>query len=145
PTAPPAAPPPDPQQGQQNFAAHLQVGSSPKGGQVRYVPTSVLPQQAFEQAIRNHITSLGFAEADFVVFDNRTGNYGLEDGKQAYSAATVKPRRETHVAATIGEKTSAFYVDFQQDGTLTVKASKKLEEYRQTPSAPAAQQQPPVF
>lgn len=131
--------------GQQVSAAQpgglpVAVGTTPKGGQVKYVPTSHLSSKAFEDAIRAQITALGFDESEFAVFDNRSrdGQYpGFEQGGQNYAVASIKARNDSRAQKVLDKKT-AFYADFDDAGQLTVKASKDAEAYRATLAALAA-------
>lgn len=116
----------------------VQVGTSPKGSQVRYVPSSALPSRAFEDVVKTQIRELGFDPDEFIVFDNRTTREGakfkgLEDGGQNYSAANVQAKNDTTAKAMI-EK-AAFYVDFTEDGKVLVKASPAAEAYQKAQAA----------
>lgn len=125
-------------EGQPAGGLPVQVGTSPKGQQVRYVPSSALPSKAFEDVIREQIAGLGFDPDDFAVFDNRVTREGakfagLEDGGQNYSVASVLARKDTAASQMI-EK-AAFYVDFNEDGTVKVKASPAAQAYLKAQAA----------
>lgn len=121
------------------------TGTTPKGSQLRYVPSTSLSSKALEDAVRAQIGQHGFNPDDFAVFDNRVTREGsqyagLEDGGQAYSAVTIRARNDTPWQAAIGEKTTAFYADFDDTGKLHVKPSKQLEQARSAAQAFAGQQ-----
>lgn len=123
-----------------SLGGQLQAGTTPKGKQIRFLPTSVLASRAFEDAIKTQIGQHGFDPGEFVVFDNRgtrdgSPYKGLEDGGQSYSVATVRAKKDTPLQAALGEKTAAFYVDFQDDGTVKVKPSDKLVQADQARKA----------
>lgn len=111
----------------------IRIGSDPKGNQLRFVSSVSLPSRAFEDAIKQQIASHGFDPEHFAIFDNRVtrpgSQYdGLEDGGKSYTVASVKARNDTPWQAAIGEKTTAFYVDFNEQGVLHVKPSKQLAQ-----------------
>lgn len=100
--------------------------SKPKGGTLRYRPTSNLSQDAFKAMIAEAISDEGYDPEEHVIFDERTGKWGLESGNKRYSAASVKPAENTAAYAelTDGKKTKqSFFVDFEDDGTVSVNAT----------------------
>lgn len=97
--------------------------SKPKGGTLRYRPTSNLGQEAFKAMITEAIVDEGFDPEDHVIFDERTGKWGLESGNKRYSAATVKPAEDTAAYDELtndGKTKQSFFVDFEDDGTVSV-------------------------
>jgi len=111
-------------------------GTKPQnGGVISYVATSELSEQDFKTEIAQGIRGEGYDPEAFVVFDNRKGKYGVEDGKESWAVAAVMPKQETHMASVLGDKTKAFFVDFDGTGTVKVKATNKLEDYTKMAAA----------
>lgn len=114
-------------QGQQPSGGLLQ-GSKPQGkGTFQYPSTFTLPEELLKEQVREGIVEAGYDPDHFVVYDNRTGNNGLEAGGQAWSFATARAADNTAWQQHIG-KSAAFYIDAQDAHHVTVKPSKKLAE-----------------
>lgn len=95
-------------------------------GNFKYLPTSVLPTSDFIDQAKAQLTSVGLNPDDVKVFDNRTGQYGLESGNKGYSPGVVKVNEGTPLAAAMGgQKKIVANVDFDYgDGSIRVKLTK---------------------
>lgn len=95
--------------------------TKPNGhGTFRFLPSSYLGLDDFKRIATNLAHDAGLPEGEFVVWDDRTGNRGLESGNQGYSTGKIKALDGTslHVAAS-GRIVAN--VDFHQaDGSLKV-------------------------
>jgi hypothetical protein len=102
------------------------LANKPKNnGSFRYLPTSHLTSEQLYVQTKDELQNLGINPDDIVVFDNRVGKYGLEDGHESYSAGIVKVRDEAPFAAALNGKTIVANVDFNySDGTLRVALTK---------------------
>lgn len=102
-----------------------QLGTKPNGkGTFKFLPTSVVSGQAFIEQAKAAIAFEGYNPDDVIVFDDRTGQYGLESGKQAYAAGKVKARKDSPLDAALDGKSIA-YVDFNEhDGSISVHVTK---------------------
>lgn len=109
---------------------------TPDGGTLLYRPTSVLSTDALKALISAGIEDAGYDPAGHVIFDERTGKYGIENGCEWWSVATVKPAEgtpgyglpsreeqafsEDAMLADVGGTLRSFDVSFSADGTLNV-------------------------
>ena len=115
------------------------TGQRPQGkGTVRYVTSASMPTDQFKSEIAGAIRAVGDNPDQFVIFDNRIGQRGFESGAQNYSVAAVKPTQGSPLEQQLGSR-SAYFVDFNDDGTIRVKASR---DYEQTNAQQPQQQQP---
>lgn len=106
------------------------VGQRPKGkGELRYVTSASLPTDKFLGKIAAGVREHGDDPDDFNIYDNRVGDYGLESGNDNWSVAAVKPKDGTYAAGLPkmqtqkGNVKTAYYVDFNDDGSLWVRPS----------------------
>lgn len=122
----------------------LSVGQKPRGaGQVRYVPSNVLSTDQFKEEIAAAIRAEGDNPDQFKLWDNRVGANGLESGNANWSVAGVKPVEGTPAHGQLGNR-SAYWVDFDDNGAVTVKATKDYKQHlevQQQVQAQLAQQQ----
>lgn len=117
------APAPAPQQlagtGDNGWA----VGQRPNGrGTIKYLRSAVFSTDQLKADVNQLIAQQGLNPAEFVVFDDRIGKYGLETGQQSYAAAKVKPNEGTPLASILGKKALA-YVDFNDAGQVELHMS----------------------
>ena len=141
-TAPQQAPPQPPQQQPQPQPApqglQWATGQRPQGkGTVRYVTSASLPTDQLKTAVAAAIREAGDDPDKFAIFDNRVGERGFESGGLNYSVAAVKPKNDTPLAQQLGSR-GVYFVDFNDDGTIRVKASRDYEQI----NAQQPQQQP---
>lgn len=106
------------------------VGKKPKGaGTFKYRPTADVPSDALIEQVKSLLAEQGVDPEQIVVFDDRTGKYGLEDGNESYSAAKAKARQETILSEVMGKRDTVAYVDFdEKTGAVTANLSKDARE-----------------
>lgn len=100
------------------------MANKPKGGSFRYLTTSAYPTEQFKQAILGQLPAMGIDAAHVDVFDDRTGNYGLESGNTGYTAGKVKVKDGTPLAQAMGGKSIIAGADFAPDGSVKVVLSR---------------------
>lgn len=112
------------------------VGQKPNGkGQIRYVTTNAMSTDAFRDAIAQAIAAAGYDPSSYLIYDNRVGDRGLEAGETNWSVANVKPAEGNPMADDPDFKTdrggtkSAFFVDFNADGSVKVKETSVMEDF----------------
>jgi hypothetical protein len=101
-------------------------------GQIKFRPTSNLSQGALKAMVEQAIQDTGADPDGHVVWDNRTGKFGIEDGHAGYGFATVNPTESNPAYQFMlndkGYPRASFYVDFNDDGTIRVTPSKAYKE-----------------
>ena len=141
-----AAPAPAPQ-GQLQWAE----GKKPNDhGTFKYLPSSVLPTDQFLDQAKGQLPGLGLSTEEVRVFDNRTGNYGLESGNASYSPGVVKVNDGTNLAAAMGDRKIVGNIDFNYaTGAVEVRLTKDgkqalqaIQIAQQLGGQPVAQQPP---
>ena len=101
------------------------VAYKPKGaGTFDYLPTSVFSTERFIEEAKAQLPSLGLPIEEVVVFDDRGGARGIENGEQYYCAGKVKARADSKLARAMDGKSIVGNVDFNKDGTLRVSLSR---------------------
>lgn len=100
------------------------IANKPKGGTFRYMTTSAYPSDQFRKDILGQLPALGIDAAHVDVFDDRTGNYGLESGNTGYTAGKVKVKDGTPLAQAMGGKSIIAGADFGPDGSVKVVLSR---------------------
>lgn len=106
------------------------IGRRPKNkGTFKYRGTDVVDGSTFIDAAKQLIAQEGINPDEVVVFDDRTGKYGLESGNESYSAGKIKAREDTDLRKATGDRDIVAYVDFDEDdGSLQVHLSKNGKE-----------------
>lgn len=104
----------------------------------------------FKAKIAEAIRAQGDNPDLFAIYDERIGNRGIEGGNQNWSVASVKPsdqhpaKADSRFITDSGYSKSVYFVDFQKDGSVSVKQSSDyqtwLEVQRQVAAQVAAQQ-----
>ena len=125
------------------------TGQKPQGqGSHRFVGTASLDSQTFKTMIAQQLAAQGENPDAFAIYDNRPD---LEQGNPQWQVAAVKPVEGSPAALNPamltqqGKPKSAFFVDFQQDGSVALKATRDYEQHRQAQQMAqqmAGQQQP---
>lgn len=101
------------------------IGSKPEGrGSFRYLPTTVVTESEFVSQAKALIPALGFNPDEVVVFDDRGGPRGLENGGEHYCAGKVKARQDSRLAAAMQGKAIVANIDFESDGSLKITPSR---------------------
>lgn len=131
------APAPAPQAAPADGDPRQGVGQRPNGkGQIRFFTTAQLSSDDFKARIGQALQALGEDPAEFVIYDERTGNRGLESGGENFSTASVKPVDGTLAAEQAAMKTqrggtkTAYYVDMEADGSVSLSASKDYKSVK---------------
>ena len=133
------APAPTPVQSSQQADQGLPTGKRPNGrGTFSYPPTSALSTEQLQERVREEIGKAGWNPQDWVVWDERIGANGLENGGERYSFASVKAANESAYTAALGNR-QAFRVDLNDQNKIVVAPTKALEEAGQQSQQPAAQ------
>lgn len=101
-------------------------GIKPNGhGDFKFLPTSYLSQDDFIAQAKAQLPALGIPADDVKVFDNRTGNYGLEGGHESYSPGVVKVNDDSQLASAMQGKKILGNVDFDYStGAIQVRLTK---------------------
>ncbi len=104
------------------------TGTKPNGnGTFEYLPTSVFPMDRFKDEATRLALETGLPGDQIEVWDDRSGNYGLESGNPQYSCGKVKAKKDTAVAAAAEGKPILASVSFNRDGSLHVHLNKSGE------------------
>lgn len=102
------------------------TAQKPNGqGSFEFPSTAILEPGTLKTMLCDQIRGFGDDPNCFAIYDNRVGQYALEDGNSGYSIATVKPVKETDLQVRLANK-AAYLVDVDRNG-LTVKRSKEYE------------------
>ena len=106
------------------------IGRRPKNkGTFKYRGTDVVDGSTFIDAAKQLIAQEGINPDEVLVFDDRSGKYGLESGHESYSAGKIKAREDTDLRKATGDRDIVAYVDFDEDdGSLQVHLSKNGKE-----------------
>lgn len=123
------------------------VGQKPQDrGTVKYVTTASVSAEQFREQANQAIAGLGVDVSQVTVFDDRTGNYGLEGGNTAYSAGKAKAGKDTQLKQLLGNRDIVAYLDFKNDGTveatLTKDAKSAVQAIQMMQQAGGQQAQP---
>ena len=127
------------------------VGQKPNNrGSVKYVTTASVSTDQFREQANRAIAGLGVDVSQVTVFDDRTGNYGLEGGNTTYSAGKAKAGKDTQLKQMLGNRDIVAYLDFQDDGTVEATLTKDaksavqaIQMMQQAGGQPQAQPQAP--
>lgn len=119
------------------------TGAKPNGGgTLRYPTTGALPTEQFKSLVAQQLQAGGLNPAEFEVWDNRVGQYGLESGNASYSVGSVKPVAGSPLIQQLGttqggNPKAALYVEFSDAGHIVVKPSREFEAVLSAPQQPA--------
>ena len=107
--------------------------TKPNGhGEFKYLPTSYLSQPDFIEQAKAQLPGLGVNPDEVKVFDNRTGNYGLESGNEGYSPGVVKVNDDSQLASAMQGKKILGNVDFDYaTGAVQVRLTKDGQSAQQ--------------
>lgn len=138
---------PQQNQGQQQGGSPWEIGTKPNNkGTFKYLPTSVFSKDDFLAAAEQLAQAEGIDTDQTIIWDDRTGNYGLESGKNQYAAGKIKAKDDTVYKASLGGR-SLGYLDFNEDsGELELyvtKDGKAAIEQAQAASQVTQPQAPP--
>lgn len=101
------------------------IAYKPNGaGTFRYLPTSVVSRERFLEMAKSKLADFGLSEEIVNIFDDRTGDRGIERGGQSYTAGKIKAKPDTALAAAMQGKTIVANIDFAPGGDLKVSLSK---------------------
>lgn len=101
------------------------IAYKPNGaGTFRYLPTSVVSRERFLEMASAKLPELGLNDSVVNIFDDRTGERGIERGGQSYTAGKIKAKPDTPLAAAMQGKTIVANIDFSPGGDLKVSLSK---------------------
>jgi len=101
------------------------VAHKPNGaGSFRYLPTSIVSRDRFLELAKAKLPELGLTEDVVNIFDDRTGDRGIERGGQSYTAGKIKAKADTALAAAMQGKTILANIDFAPGGDIKVSLSK---------------------
>jgi hypothetical protein len=101
------------------------IAYKPNGaGSFKYLPTSVVPRERFIDMAKAKLPELGLSEEQVNIFDDRTGDRGIENGGQSYTAGKIKAKPETPLAAAMQGKAIVGNIDFTPGGDVKVSLSR---------------------
>jgi hypothetical protein len=101
------------------------IAHKPNGaGSFRYLPTSVVSRDQFLEMAKAKLPDLGLSEDVVNIFDDRTGDRGVENGGQSYTAGKIKAKPDTALAAAMQGKTIVANIDFAPGGDLKLSLSR---------------------
>lgn len=101
------------------------IAHKPNGaGTFRYLPTSVVSRERFLEMAKSKLADFGLNEDVVNIFDDRTGDRGIERGGQSYTAGKIKAKPDTALAAAMQGKTIIANIDFSPGGDVKVSLSK---------------------
>ena len=119
------------------------VGQKPNGrGSFKYLTTATVPTDQFRQLANQSLQQLGVDPQHVMVFDDRTGQYGLEGGNTTYSAGKAKAGKDTQLKQMLGDRDIVAYLDFEQDGSVKASLTKDARAAIQALSMMQQAQQP---
>lgn len=101
------------------------VAYKPNGaGSFRYLPTSVVPRQRLIEMVTEKLPAMGIDPEQVVVFDDRTGDRGIENGNQSYCVGKVKAKQDSPLTAAMQGKQILANIDFEPGGQVKVTLSR---------------------
>lgn len=130
------------------------VGQKPQQrGSFKYLTTGSVSQDQFRALAQSALTAVEVNPQDVLIFDDRTGKYGLESGNTSYSAGKAKAKDGSTLKQLLGQRDTVAYLDFGQDGSVSAHITKdaktalqaiKLQQSmgQQAPQPPAADEPP---
>ena len=108
-----------------NDANTWPIAYKPNGaGSFRYLPTSMVSRIDFCNMAEQKLGSLGINAADVTVFDDRSGDRGIESGGHSYCAGKVKAKPDSALMNAMGGKAIVANVDFEPGGDVKVTLSR---------------------
>lgn len=93
-------------------------------GTFKYLPSSVVPKDRFVSMVTEKLPELGIDPEQVVVYDDRGGDRGIENGGQSYTVGKVKVKPDTRLAAAMNGKQILANVDFEIGGAVKVSLSR---------------------
>jgi hypothetical protein len=113
------------QRGADTSEAEWRLAHKPNGaGSFKYIPSASFSKRDFIDKAMEKLAGMGVDTEQVVVFDDRSGDRGLERGEQHYSAGKVKVRPDTQYAAAMNGKAIIGSVDFGDSGEIRVSISR---------------------
>lgn len=113
------------QAGASTSSSDWRVANKPNNaGSFRYLPTSVMDKRTFIDKAEALLREMDIDMEQVVVFDDRSGDRGLERGENHYSAGKVKVRPDSQYARAMEGKAIMGSVDFTDSGDLRVSISR---------------------
>lgn len=101
------------------------IAYKPNGaGSFRYIPTSMVSRIDFCNMAEQKLASLGINAADVTVFDDRSGDRGIEAGGHSYCAGKVKAKPDSALMNAMGGKAIVANIDFEAGGDVKVTLSR---------------------
>lgn len=101
------------------------IAYKPNGaGSFKYLPTSVVSRERFMEMAKAKLPELGLNDSVVNIFDDRTGDRGLESGGQSYTAGKIKAKPDTPLAAAMDGKSIVGNIDFAPGGDIKVSLSR---------------------
>lgn len=101
------------------------VAYKPNGaGSFKYLPTSVVPRARLIDMVTAKLPEMGINPDEVVVFDDRTGDRGIESGGQAYCVGKVKAKSDSRLTAAMQGKQILANIDFEPGGQVKVTLSR---------------------
>lgn len=101
------------------------IAYKPNGaGSFRYIPTSMVSRIDFCNMAEEKLAGLGINAADVTVFDDRSGERGIESGGHSYCAGKVKAKPDSALMNAMGGKAIVANVDFEAGGNVKVTLSR---------------------
>lgn len=101
------------------------IAYKPNGaGSFRYLPTSVVSRERFLEMAKAKLPELGLSDEVVNIFDDRTGERGVENGGHSYTAGKIKAKPDSALAAAMQGKTIVGNIDFAPGGDIKVSLSK---------------------
>ena len=119
------------------------VGQKPNNrGSFKYATTSTVSSDQFKQLAASALSQAGVDPQQVNVFDDRTGNYGLEGGNTAYSAGKAKAGKDSQLKQLLGDRDTVAYLDFEADGSVRAGVTKEAKAAMQAIQMAGQLQQP---
>lgn len=101
------------------------IAYKPNGaGTFKYLPTSVVPRERFIEMAKAKLPEFGLSEDVVNIFDDRTGDRGIEGGGQSYTAGKIKAKPDSALAAAMEGKSIVGNIDFVPGGDIKVSLSR---------------------
>ena len=103
-------------------------GQKKKGsGSIKYLPSSHLDSPTFIAAVKQLVSDQGIDPEQVIVFDDRIGNYGLEDGHAGFNVGKAVARKGSDLKDALGDRDTVSFVNFNDDGTIDAPLSNDVK------------------